>query len=148
MTRDPRLPDPSSVVRPCPACMAAGSLRGEYLPGCRTCAPARRPAPEAVLQRLIIAQLRARGIWCWRQNTGAARTARGRTIRFGIPGQADITGILPGGRRLEIECKSATGRLTPEQREFGERVTAAGGLWVVARTLDDALNAVLAAVRT
>jgi len=47
----------------------------------------------------------------WRANVGVARIGD-RLIRFGIPGQADLTGILPDGRRLEIEVKSATGRPT------------------------------------
>ncbi|RMG17749.1 MAG: hypothetical protein D6729_08280 [Deltaproteobacteria bacterium] len=53
----------------------------------------------------------------WRANVGAARFGR-HVVKFGIPGQADLTGILPGGIRLEIEVKGPTGRQSPQQRAF------------------------------
>jgi hypothetical protein len=94
---------------------------------------------EAVLQKQILAALNARGVFCWRANTGAARTANS-LIRFGLRGQADILGVVPPtGRLIAVECKSPTGRVSPEQRAFGERVTAAGGVYVVARCLVDVL---------
>ena len=76
----------------------------------------------------------------WRQNTGAARTGD-RLIRFGIPGQADITGVITG-RRIDIEVKTDTGRQSIEQREYQARITFAGGIYVLARSLDDVLTAV------
>ena len=43
----------------------------------------------------------------WRNNAGAVRyrdaEGRKRAVRFGMKGQADISGILHDGRRLEIE---------------------------------------------
>lgn len=93
------------------------------------------PSPnvsEASLQRLLLARLNELpGGWFWRQNTGAARTASG-FVRFGIPGQADITGVL-NGRRVEVECKAMRGRLTEQQKIFGQRIEALGGRYVVAR---------------
>ncbi len=77
----------------------------------------------------------------WRQNTGAARI-KGRLIRFGHPGQADISGILANGRRLEIECKSKTGRLSAPQVAFKAMIEAYGGLHIVARDVGD-VDAVL-----
>ena len=53
----------------------------------------------------------------WRANTGVAQIGS-RVVRFGVPGQADLTGILPGGRRLEIEVKSDGGRQTEDQSNF------------------------------
>ena len=77
----------------------------------------------------------------WRQNTGKAEL-RGRVVQFGVPGQADISGIVaPHGRRLEIECKSATGRLRTQQRKFGEMIERMGGLFVVARSVEDVKDA-------
>lgn len=73
----------------------------------------------------------------WRQNTGAARTSRGALVRFGIPGQADISGILSNGRRIEIECKSPHGRQTQEQRSWQAMIERFGGLYVLARSVDD-----------
>ena len=77
----------------------------------------------------------------WRQNTGAARTSRGALVRFGIPGQADISGILSGGRRIEIECKTKTGRQTKEQKAWQAMIERFGGLYVLARSVEDVRRA-------
>ena len=81
------------------------------------------------------------GLRIWRQNTGAARIGR-RLVRFGVPGQADLTGILPGGRRVEIETKSPTGRQTPDQRAFQTMIERFGGLYVLARSVEDVRHAI------
>jgi hypothetical protein len=74
----------------------------------------------------------------WRANTGAMRDASGRVIRFGVPGQADISGLLaPTGQRLEIECKSRTGRQSPEQVAWQAMIERHGGIYILARSLDD-----------
>ncbi len=68
---------------------------------------------------------------------------RQRTVTFGIPGQADTSGILaPGGRRLEIEIKTGSDRLRPEQATFKEMVVRAGGIYVEARSVEDAVDGV------
>ena len=77
----------------------------------------------------------------WRQNTGAARVGR-RFVRFGVPGQADLTGILRGGRRLEIEIKSPIGRQTPDQRAFQALIERFGGVYALARTVEDVCRAI------
>jgi hypothetical protein len=76
----------------------------------------------------------------WRSNTGAARTPKG-FVRFGVAGQADVTGCVRG-RRVEIEVKSPTGRQRPGQREFQRVVEAAGGVYLVARSAEDATRLV------
>lgn len=72
----------------------------------------------------------------WRANTGAAVSGR-RVVRFGVPGQADLTGILPGGTRLEIEVKSPTGRQSEEQRDYQHLIERFGGVYVLARSVAD-----------
>ena len=97
--------------------------------------------PEKDLVKTILAYLATRpDVLAWRQNTGAVRIGN-RFVRFGQPGCADITGVLKGGRRLEIECKSERGTLSPEQEAFGKRINHYGGLWLVARSLDDVRRA-------
>ena len=83
----------------------------------------------------------------WRANVGAARIggprrAGGRVVRFGLPGQADLTGILPGGVRLEIEVKSREGRQTREQRAFQRMIERFGGVYVLARSVQDVWRAI------
>ena len=82
----------------------------------------------------------------WRVNTGAARMATGRVVRFGLKGTADILGLTSTGRFLAIEVKSATGRLRPEQQAFGEMVRRFNGLYLVVRSAEDAVAQLEAAI--
>jgi len=111
-----------------------------------------RPMSEAVLQRQVLAHLSqlAPHAFFWRANTGGAKTtfggergqpAQSGYIRFGIPGQADVLGVA-AGRFVAIELKAARGRQTPEQRAFQARVEAAGGLYILARSVAEALDPV------
>jgi hypothetical protein len=77
----------------------------------------------------------------WRANSGVARMGN-RKVRFGVPGQADLTGILPGGVRLEVEVKSATGRQSPEQAAYQAMIVRFGGVYVLARSVGDVWAAV------
>ena len=88
------------------------------------------------------------GLRLWRQNTGKARyISKGsvRTVSFGIPGQADLSGILPDGRRLEIEVKTADGRQSPEQRRFQAMIEKFNGMYILARSVEDVDRAFTAA---
>ncbi len=76
----------------------------------------------------------------WRANTGVARIGK-RVVRFGVPGQADLTGILPDGRRLEVEVKSPTGRQTRDQKNFQRMIEKFNGIYVLARSVEDVWNA-------
>ena len=76
----------------------------------------------------------------WRANAGVARISR-RVVAFGIRGQADLTGILSNGRRLEVEVKSERGRQSRQQRDFQRMIERFGGLYVLARSVEDVRNA-------
>ncbi len=78
----------------------------------------------------------------WRANTGVARMGRNRTVRFGVPGQADLTGILPGGLRLEIECKAPGGRQSPDQQCYAAMIRRYGGVYVLASSVGDVWRAI------
>lgn len=94
---------------------------------------------ESTTLRAILQEFGSRpGIRLWRNNTGAASTKTGQVVRFGVPGQADISGVLaPHGRRIEIEVKSATGRQSQKQRRFQAMIEKHGGLYVLARSVED-----------
>lgn len=72
----------------------------------------------------------------WKSPTGVASQGE-RTIRFGLPGSADITGILRGGRRVEIEAKTGAGRQSEQQKRFQAMVEQFGGCYVLARCVGD-----------
>lgn len=84
-------------------------------------------------------------ILLWRSNTGAAR-AGDRLVRFGARGQADITGVIRVrsqalGAALFIECKSATGKQSPDQVLFQRNVTSMGAIYILARSVQDVWDA-------
>jgi len=98
---------------------------------------------EAEIQRDILAAIGALpGVLVERTNTGSAVDPRtGRVVRFGHPGAPDIRCTI-GGRSLAIEVKSATGRQSPEQQRWQAAFEAAGGVYCLARCVDDATSAV------
>ena len=95
---------------------------------------------EAQVVRACLDYLKLRRIFAFRNNTGAYKVEE-RFVRFGSKGSADILGILPGGRFLAIECKSLNGRLSPAQGEWGERVRAAGGVYLCVRSVGELIEA-------
>lgn len=102
--------------------------------------PAKRSysKPEAAALAEVLKALRAHPAvaWCERQNSGAAKVGN-RFIRFGWPGCPDVLGQMKDGRLLGVEVKSRTGRPSPEQSVFLERIRAAGGVAFVARDCRD-----------
>jgi hypothetical protein len=72
---------------------------------------------------------------------GSAR----RKVTAGPKGSPDIRCTV-AGRALAIEVKTDTGRLSPEQRRWRDAHEAAWGLYVVARSAAEALEAVRAAM--
>ena len=112
----------------------------------------------ALVKRILLRIVSRPDCRVWRSNTGMAYapltqrgrdalkalTARGdiRPIHYGVPGQGDISGILKGGRRLELEAKSETGRLEKDQVDFGKMVNGLGGVWREVRSEEDAEDAV------
>ena len=77
----------------------------------------------------------------WRNNAGARK---GGKLRYGLAvGAADIIGIMgPAGRFIAIEVKTDEGRLSEQQEHWGATVTKRGGVYVVVRSVAEALRAV------
>ena len=117
----------------------------------RRSAAAESAPDENRIQSFIIARLNIiPGVHVWRQNCGALKIDAERFVKFGVPGQADVTGVIrlaSGiGQRLEVECKTEDGKSLPTQTSFGARLTSYGALYVIARELDDALVPVIRAL--
>lgn len=102
--------------------------------------------PEKVIQKQILDWLKETGLLHWRQNSGIV-FAGNRAIRLGESGLPDIVVIVPpGGRLVGLECKSANGRLRPDQITFQDRAKSAGAYYFVVRSLTQAMDAVASAV--
>jgi hypothetical protein len=98
-------------------------------------APREQDTVRACLQLLSL-----RGVFAWRNNSGAFVLGRGRGRRFfraGLPGSSDVLGVLPGGKFLAVECKAGRNRETLEQAAFLEAVRAAGGVAVTVRDVGE-----------
>jgi hypothetical protein len=104
----------------------------------------------AIQQDIRLALGQCPGIRAFRQNVGAYKDPRsGRVIRYGLAtGSADLIGwqtvviteAMVGqrfARFLSVEVKTPTGRLSPEQETWQAAVQKAGGIAVVARSVDD-----------
>jgi hypothetical protein len=82
----------------------------------------------------------------WRQNNGATYDIKRGAYRKGGIGQRngvpDIMVILPNGRALGIECKTASGKQSVGQVSIERDMKRMGAAYAVVRSTDD-LNAVL-----
>lgn len=80
-----------------------------------------------------------------RNNTGAFKSVYRRKdgslgvswIRTGKKGSGDILACSPTGRWIEIEAKDQHGKLRPEQEARKAEIERRGGIYVVARSIDD-----------
>lgn len=109
--------------------------------------PAHTKLESHILSEVMVTLGSLQHVRVWRQNVGAARDpVSGRVIHYGLPGMADLSGMVrattPSGElvglRLEVEVKSADGRISPKQRTWGAMVERFGGIWLVVRSEDEA----------
>lgn len=64
-----------------------------------------------------------------------------RKIRYGIPGESDLDGIIaPMGRRLHVEIKTGSGEMSEKQKKFREMIERFGGVYIEARSVDCCLD--------
>ena len=92
---------------------------------------------ESPVQRACIDYLHIRGHKPIRVNNGAVKIGK-RYIRFtDTPGVADIIGSTSKGRALAVETKGSNGKQSEEQKIFESDWIARGGLYVLARGIDD-----------
>ena len=92
---------------------------------------------EKHIQKAILDYLAFKKIFHYRQNSGAFKTESGGYMRTAsVSGLPDIVAIKDG-IYIGLEVKTATGRQSEEQREIQDRITAAGGLYLVVRSVDD-----------
>lgn len=91
---------------------------------------------EKETQKAILQYLDIRGIFHYRQNSGAFKAAHGGFIRFGAKGAPDIVCVFKG-QYIGIEVKDVKGKLNDNQKEFQKKLEEAGGEYLVARDVDD-----------
>lgn len=81
----------------------------------------------------------------WRINSGTALMGDPKNPRYvrmnSARGMSDIGGILKNGKAIFVEVKSARGVLRPHQLAFLQSIVHAGGIGMVARSVDDVILA-------
>jgi hypothetical protein len=101
----------------------------------------KKPNIGSDLVRALCDYLALRGHFFWRSNNvGIYDVARGvhRKLPFGsMKGVPDIIMIGRSGQFTGIEAKAGSGRLSPDQAEFGRLCIKNGGEYIVARSIDD-----------
>lgn len=114
---------------------------------------------EAQIQYDILRHFGSRpDMLIWRNNVGVGRTLQDdRVKRFGLPGSPDILGVLmirdsddlqripnhpPFGLALGIEVKTEHGRQSEKQQNFEDAFTKRGGIYVLARSIEDVEQAI------
>ena len=98
-------------------------------------APRKRVTPkrdlEATVQKEGLAILAKHGILAFRQNAGKI-FKDGYWIQLAPAGAADVTGILPDGRRLEAEAKRRYGGVhSDDQKKFQAMIEARNGVYIL-----------------
>ena len=98
----------------------------------------RDKATEAEIQDAIVGWLKEQKIPHTVSEAKRSYNEKGQLVRRIKPGWPDITGCLPyAGQFIGIECKSAKGRLRPDQARTLYGLYNAGALVVVARSVED-----------
>jgi hypothetical protein len=105
-----------------------------------TLSAARLNRPEAILQAKVLADIGTLpDLFVWVHATGTARDRQNpaRIIHFGLPGSPDIIGVH-NGRAVGIEMKRPDGGVqSDQQKKFQQRWERCGGLYVLARSIDE-----------
>ncbi len=92
------------------------------------------------LTKSIIDYLTSKGALAWRNNTGAYKPDDKRFIRYGTRGSGDIFAVYRG-KFYSIEVKTGSDWVRDSQDEWMDKVEAAGGIAVIARSLQDVIDA-------
>ena len=100
-------------------------------------------AAHTALVNAVMHALHAIGILAWHNQVGKGFTARGTHIRYGLcPGSADIIACVHGAF-VGLEIKTGKGTREPNQIAWAKAVNEAGGLAVVVRSVEEAIDACL-----
>ncbi len=116
------------------------------IPSLKTPKPPKKPALPKVKESQIVKEvlegihiLYKDKLCVWRNQSGMVATKTGHFMHFGATGSADILGILrPSGRFIALECKTATGKQSPGQVQWGSKVIEMGGAYAVVRSFPEA----------
>lgn len=102
------------------------------------------PSTEKETQKAVLDYLSLKGIFHYRQNSGAFKTDRGGFYRMGASGAPDIVAVVNIcyiGVYVALEIKDIHGKLNDNQIKFKEDLEKSGGFYFIIRSLEDCINA-------
>jgi len=99
------------------------------------------PDSETAVVRECIKALGVLGVYACRTHVAKLMLQDGRRFIAGRVGWPDITGCLPGGRFLGVECKARRGGKQSEAQKAAQRqIERRGGLYIMVRGVDDLIE--------
>ena len=66
-----------------------------------------------------------------------AREAKGLKLTGTVAGISDLQIQIEGGKVINVEVKTETGKQSPAQKEIQQRIEDLGGVYLVVRSLED-----------
>lgn len=96
-----------------------------------------RPMTHGDLVNSILLTLSPHGL-AWSNPTGALKV-EDRFIRYGLSGSSDVLACIKG-RFVGVEAKVGRDTHRANQRRFADAVHSAGGIYILARSVDDVTN--------
>ena len=76
-------------------------------------------------------------IRAWKQIVGTFETEWGSKVKVGVPGMADIGGIIYPGKILQVECKVLRDKQRERQIAWEAMIHELGGIYILARSIED-----------
>ena len=102
-----------------------------------------RKTLEKDVQLSILQYLEAKRYFFYRQNTTPIFDAQKKIFRrmpaYAMKGVPDII-VIHQGKYIGIECKSDTGKMSPDQLQFEKMSTLNGGVYILARSIEDVIK--------
>ena len=91
---------------------------------------------EKDVQKAILDYLTLKGIFHYRNNSGAMMSDAGHFVRFGAVGSPDIV-VVDDGNYIGVEVKGTGGKQSENQIAFQKELESAGGVYILAHSLDE-----------
>lgn len=98
-------------------------------------------AHDLLVKQIVLAVSATKLARVWEQPTGAAYRS-GKLIHYGLVGCADISGVLIGGRRIEIEVKTGAAVQSPGQIAFQKMILEFGAIYILARDIESTIQSI------
>ena len=94
---------------------------------------------EKYIQKQITDFLILQKIFFYRNNTGGFSREDGHFYRFGVVGAPDLILVIDG-KYIGVEVKNKKGVQSPAQIVFQKALEAAGGIYLLVRSLDELIE--------